>query len=233
VNLLLDLGNTRLKWALCDRDHLQTMHAARLDEIQGLPSADAALLATSSADPQRLQRVQQLLQAAGFATVERVGPPRSDALLTLAYANPAALGVDRWLAMRAARAASSDGCLVVSVGTALTIDAIDDTGRHLGGTIVAGPNTMREALLTRASHLHHQHGELIAWASNTADAVYSGPVFACAALIERQFRDLAQRSAATPRLLITGGGAAELLPALSLEAQAIPDLVLRGMKGLN
>ncbi|MGQ0798568.1 MAG: type III pantothenate kinase [Pseudomarimonas sp.] len=229
MRLLLDLGNTRLKWALCDGEHLLTMHAARLDEIQSLPAADSALLATSSAEPQRVQQVQHLLRSAGITTWDRVGPPHNDALLTLAYADPATLGVDRWLAMRAARAVSRDACVVVSVGTALTIDAVDDTGQHLGGTIVAGPSAMRDALVARAAHLHHHQGELSAWASTTADAVHSGPLLACTALIERQYRDFAQSCATAPRLLVTGGGAEVLLPALRLEAENIPDLVLRGM----
>ncbi len=229
MKLLLDLGNTRLKWALWDGAHLQPMQAGRLDEIQRLPSAGTALLATSSADPQRLQRLQQLLAAAGVSHVDRVGPPRSDALLGLAYAEPATLGVDRWLAMRAARASGSEACLVASVGTALTIDAVDASGQHLGGCIVAGPNTMRDALLTRAGHLHHHLGEFHAWANTTADAVYSGPLLACAALIERQYRDSAQQSSSVPRLLLTGGGAEALLPALTIKAQYEADLVLRGM----
>ena len=233
MKLLLDLGNTRLKWALMDGEHLQSMQAGRLDEVHSLPTADSAMLATSSDDPDRVQRVQQLLLAAGVTTLDRVGQPRSDGLLTLAYTDPASLGVDRWLAMRAARVANSDACLVVSVGTAMTIDAIDHAGLHLGGTILAGPSAMRDALLTRASHLHHHQGELIAWASNTDDAVYSGPELACAALIEHQFRDLAQRCASAPRLLITGGGADALLPALSLKAQHVPDLVLRGMYAVS
>jgi len=233
MKLLLDMGNTRLKWALWDGEHLQPMQAGRLDAVHSLPSADSALLATSTADLRHRHSLQALLIEAGITTVDRVGPPHSDALLRLAYAEPATLGVDRWLAMRAARVACRDACLVASVGTAMTMDAVDESGQHLGGCIVAGPTAMRDALLARAGHLHHHMGEFHAWANNTADAVYSGPLLACAALIERQFLDLAQQSVALPRLFLTGGGADALLPALNIEAQCIPDLVLRGMHAVS
>jgi len=227
--LLLDLGNSRLKWALTDGRQLQPMQADVVGAPVELPSADSAVLASSSADPARFEWLQSRLQQAGCGPLRRLGPPRSDALLRLAYADPATLGVDRWLAMRAARSVDSGACVVVSVGTALTVDAIDASGRQLGGCIAPGPTAMREVLLARAPHLRDAGGRLLDFPLSTEDAVYSGPLLAAAALIERQHRLLARRCAVTPRLLLTGGGADLVREALQLGAERIPDLVLRGM----
>lgn len=229
MKLLLDLGNTRLKWALCDGGAPGPMHAVALDEPLVLPHADAAWLASSTRDPARLVAVEAALSAAGVSRIHKVGPPADGDGLRLAYTEPATLGVDRWLMLRAALAiAPGDAVLVVGVGTALTIDGLAADGRHLGGLIAPGPRAMREALLLRAPHLV-DGGRLVDWASNTRDAVQSGALLACAALIERQHVGLASRLGSAPRLLIAGGDAALLGEALRVEYRQVDDLVLRGL----
>lgn len=227
--LLLDLGNSRLKWARWDGRELEPMQASELDAALTLPAAQRARLVSSSADAGRLSLLHDRVAAAGIEHLEVLGPPQHDALLTLAYADPATLGTDRWLAMRAGRAARSGSFVVASVGTALTVDAVDAQGHHLGGCIAPGPTAMRSVLLARAPHLGDAGGHLQLFSTRTADAVHSGPLLAAAALIERLLRGLAEHAGGTPRLLLTGGGAAALLPALSAPAELLPDLVLRGM----
>ncbi len=229
MRLLLDLGNTRLKWASWDGRSLGPMQAAALDQPFGLPAADEAWLASSTRDAPRLAAVDHALSAAGIRRIHRVGPPVDGDGLRLAYPEPATLGVDRWLMLRAALAlAPGEPVLVVGVGTALTIDALAAGGRHLGGLIAPGPRAMREALLARAPHLADR-GRLVDWASNTGDAVHSGALLACAALIERQHVQLAARVGSTPRLLLAGGDAALLGEALQVEHRQVEDLVLRGL----
>ncbi len=229
MKLLLDLGNTRLKWALCDGHAPGPMQAAALSAAIRLPAADEAWLASSTRDPAHLAAVEQALAVAGIARVRRVGPPHDGGGLRLAYAEPATLGVDRWLMLRAARVlAPGEAVLLAGAGTALTIDALAADGQHLGGLIAPGPRAMREALLARAPHLV-DGGELVDFAGNTRDAVHSGSLLACAALVERQHALLAARAGATPRLLLAGGDAGRLRPALRIDHAEIPDLVLRGL----
>lgn len=237
MKLLLDLGNTRLKWALLDGAELGEMHADTLDAVDALPSAASALLASSCADAGKLRQLERLLAASGIGKVTRVGPPHSDTLLTLAYAEPNRLGADRWLAMRAICAASNASAersfLVASVGTALTIDAVASSGTHVGGCIAPGLAAMRSALLSSAPHLRDAGGELQEFANSTVNAMYSGPMLAVAALIERQHDALARRVSGLPILYLTGGDAPTLLPLLRCKVQHTPDLVLRGLRTLG
>lgn len=227
--LLLDLGNTRLKWALWRGGALGAVAATTLDALRALPHADHALIAASNADPAVQARLDDALAKAGITRIERIGPPHDDALLRLAYAEPATLGVDRWLAMRAARRRVDGAFLLASVGTALTLDAVDAAGRHLGGLIAPSPACMREALLGRAAHLRRPGGRLREFADNTADAVHSGSLLAAAVLVERLHEQLARRLDQSPALILGGGGADELRPALRIESRIQPDLVLQGL----
>jgi type III pantothenate kinase len=230
---LLDLGNTRLKWADFDGhrlgptqalDHREAGFEARLDHaLAALPVPSAALLA-SVAGGEHGARIERLLTDR-FA-FERVGPPRSLPALQLAYRAPQTLGVDRWLGMLGALGADS---LVVSCGSALTLDLLDRHGRHHGGLIAPSPDRMREALLGRAPHLATAAGRCVEFADCTADAVISGAVLSAVALIERQASIAAERLGAAPRLLLTGGGSAALLPLLRGPLELREQLVFEGM----
>jgi type III pantothenate kinase len=149
--------------------------------------------------------------------------------LRIAYVDPDQLGVDRWLAMLAARARDANPFLVASVGTALTIDAVTAAGEHLGGVITASPTIMRTALVAHAPKLQVASGEVSRFCATTEDAVTSGGVLAAAALIERSLQELAQRVDTAPRLWLTGGGAAALVPWLP-EHELVPELVLEGLQ---
>jgi len=110
---------------------------------------------------------------------------------------------------------------------------VDASGRHLGGCIAPGPQLMREALLARAPHLDVAGGELHEFPASTPDALRSGPLLAAAALVERLHAGLLASTSSEPRLLLTGGGAPALLPALRPTVEWVPDLVLRGMLTLS
>lgn len=233
--LLADLGNTRLKLAHCDGgappgavqalawdepDFVERLEYV-LREFRGV----RAVWALSSTPAERSEPVLERLS--------RLAPLRrarsSDAMpgLQLAYPEPERLGVDRFLALAAARARGVEAGLVVLVGTALTLDALAPGGRHLGGLILPSPARMRAALARDAPHLPRAGGRLVPLADNSVDAVHSGSLLAAAALVERTRAALGGPDAA--RLLLSGGGAAELLPALAADAEHCESLVLEGL----
>lgn len=235
MKLLLDLGNTRLKWATADGARLCARGACDWDDhavgpLRALlcerPFSGAWLASVTS--PERVAAVLGVLRKFNLAA-QMVGPPVSRPALRLAYADPAMLGVDRWLGMCAARTRWSGPVLVASCGSALTIDAVNADGEHLGGTIAPSPARMREALLQRAPHLKHPPGQITAFANNTADAVHSGAVLAAAALIDRMAEQMAHRLQRPPNLILTGGGAAELQPWLLFPSEREDALVLLGL----
>jgi type III pantothenate kinase len=149
------------------------------------------------------------------------------------YANPAQIGVDRWVALIGARSVTTHACCVVSVGTAMTIDALDGQGQHLGGVIVPGPDLMVASLFANTHGIAQraQQGSTRAglFADNTLGAVRQGSLHALAALIERSVVTMQEQLQHAPELLMTGGGVEALHPALGCPYREIPDLVLRGL----
>lgn len=238
---LFDLGNTRLKHAPLRADGsigdvmIAAHDGARFaagDWDAALPAAiDAAWIASVAADAPRAALLDALTARGARIGFARTQPQFAD--ITIAYAQPQNLGVDRFLAMAAAHArglrdADRTAALVIGVGTALTIDLIDAGGRHRGGRIAPSPAVMREALHARAAQLPREGGEYVEFADDTDDALASGSIGAALGLIERSSRHARDLPGATPRLWLHGGGADALLPHLG-DARHAPTLVLEGL----
>ncbi len=231
---LFDLGNSRLKFA--------ALHAnGSVGEIAGIehdghgfaegwetrlpPRIEAAHVASVAAPALRVRLLDAL--AARSGRIGLAATQRRWNGLEIAYVEPARLGVDRFLALLAAHARGG-ACLVVGVGTALTIDLVDAAGRHHGGRIAPSPTLMREALHRRARQLPAQGGAYREFADDTDGALASGCLGAALALVERS-RDAAHRLLGeAPALLLHGGGGADLSPHLA-DAVTDPALVLRGL----
>lgn len=237
MTLLVDLGNTRLKCALHD-GVLQPVQAfahvdgadaavAQLDAWLAGGTAPTDVLFASVAAPALTQQVARTLARHGHR-VRQAAVQAATSTLRVAYARPERLGVDRWLAMLAARARAATPVLVASVGSALTVDAVDGDGLHLGGLIAPTPDAMREALFARAPHLRGAPARVQRFAASTEDAVSSGAVLAAAALIERSWQELARGREVPPRLLLSGGGSEPLRRWLPPH-EHVPDLVLHGL----
>ncbi|MEN5059321.1 type III pantothenate kinase [Luteimonas sp. TWI1416] len=231
---LFDLGNTRLKYAPLDGVGIGpvagTAHAAGgLDPawIERLPPRIETAVVASVASPALRAVLLDALAARGAQVELARTLPALDGV-TIAYADPTRLGVDRFLALLAARAQAASPVVVVGVGTALTIDLLDADGRHLGGRIAPSPTLMREALQRRVAQLPATGGRYLEFASDTDDALASGCEGAAVALVERSLVQAEMRIGVTPDLLLHGGGAADLQPHLP-RAQMRPDLVLAGL----
>jgi len=239
---LFDLGNTRLKWARIDDAGLAGVRAlphfepgnavAVLDDaLSGITAGDDAWLASVAGDG-LASELTTALERRG-ARVRRAHTQSEFNGMRIAYANPAHLGVDRFLALIAARARAPQAWLIVSVGTALTLDLLDANGIHQGGLIAPSPALMRESLTRRAPQLPVHGGAVVEFAIDTIDALASGTVMAARALIERSLHRAAQRVGAMPTLLLSGGGAAGLDAAAlgdwPAPVEHEPHLVLRGL----
>ena len=235
MTLLLDLGNTRLKAArLRDGQPVDVASFALADD--SLPQSFANWL--GAAPPARgwlaavapeaaVARIVALAAARGVA-LERVATQAHALGVRIAYAEPARLGVDRWLNLVAARRRIDGPVLVASVGTALTIDGLLADGTHLGGLIAAPPEATRAALIARAPRLDVARGHVARFAASTEDAIESGALLGATALIERSLHELERAAGTRARLLLTGGGAAPLRPWL-MPHEAVDDLVLHGL----
>lgn len=224
---LFDLGNTRLKWAQAESP-AEVQASAHEGARIVLPSevcGEVAWLASVAPDALRTELLSQL--SARFKRVHCVAPQKSFGDLTLGYADPRQLGVDRFLSLLACVPVQVP-TLVVSVGTALTLDAILPSGRHLGGLIAPAPDLMRASLQQVSNRLTATGGEVTDFAGNTLDGTASGCEWAAVALIENRWRTLAQQSGAQAQCLLHGGGAKALARHLP-DARLSSNLVLQGL----
>ncbi|BFI95067.1 MAG: type III pantothenate kinase [Rhodanobacter sp.] len=238
MKLLLDLGNTRLKWALRQGGDTLAGGAVAWSESvaealaaawSGLPQP-AAVFGASVVDAAREQQVARSVAAHCLREVAWLRTPAEACGVRNAYAEPQRLGVDRFLAMVAARADGIAPCVLASAGTALTLDALAADGRHLGGLIAPGPRLMQQSLLGATAQVRPTHaGAIVEAADNTADAVASGCWLAAAALVERFVSRMAPALGGSPALRLGGGDAETLQPLLAGPAELAHDGVLRGL----
>lgn len=239
MTLLLDMGNTRLKWAVSGvpgiwqaqgvADWQSGAFGVLAADWGGLARPDR-VVAASVVDAERESRISALAATLFNRPVTWLRTPAYACGVRNSYAEPERLGVDRFLAMVAARADGHAPCVLASAGTALTLDAMTGDGRHLGGLIAPGPRLMQQALLGATAQVRPTRaGEIVEIADNTADAVASGSWQAAAALIERFYRQASARLGQDTGLILAGGDAALLQPMLSIHSRLRHDGVLRGL----
>ena len=241
MNLVLDFGNSRCKWALADvgqeaaglaqrgalaygEDFAQALD----DSFNTLPRPEH-VVAVSVAASGHLQTLAQWVQSRWGLEVQAIITCAAQLGVTNSYKNPTSLGADRWAALVAARARLPGAACVVDCGTALTIDALDQNGVYRGGVILPGLALMRAALL-RTQGVRDVVGDAgSTLALSTADGVAAGILFGLAGAIDRILDEQAALLGATTQVLITGGDAQPLLTLLRHGVQHAPDLVLEGV----
>lgn len=231
--VVIDAGNTRVKWGVWAGMDWQVRGALGHDALDQLPAIAAGwgraphVVACSVAG----DAVEASINAAVSAAAGRLDWFRSQpacAGLHNGYARPAQLGADRWAALVGAWALVGSDCLVVSAGTATTVDLLRVEGgqaRFVGGVILPGFDLMRDALARNTARLPQARGDWVDWPDNTDDAIVSGCLQAQAGAIER----LHGQAGGTCPVLLTGGGAERLAPRLAVPLRRYDDLVLRGL----
>lgn len=235
MKILLDAGNTRIKWAVLDDGRL-----AETGELKGDAPFKELAVGHDAPEAVWLASVRDDAFNAGLAdSAESAWPEvpihvartRSEAHgVVCAYPEPAQMGVDRWLALLAARDMSRDPVCVVDAGSAVTLDALDELGRHLGGLIVPGMAMARQMMHERTARVRVEDSFRPAWwADNTSDALNCGTHLAIVSVIGRFVQATERRLAAACRLLLTGGDAPAIMASLDGRGRHEPDLVLKGL----
>ncbi|ATE58571.1 type III pantothenate kinase [Thauera sinica] len=235
--LLVDAGNTRVKWRLVGADAAtpRAEGACTHDEIErlGAPLARYApitrIVGTNVAGPAVAGHFAALAQAWGVVP-EWVTPTASCAGVTNRYDDPAQLGADRWAALIGARRLHAGDCLVVSAGTATTVDLLTADGCFEGGLILPGVELMQRALASGTAQLPLTEGHFAPAPRCTADAIRSGCLQAQAGAVERMFRQIADRP--DPLCLLAGGAADAFAPLLGLPLRRVDSLVLPGLQAI-
>lgn len=242
--LLLDAGNTRLKWGLYKNGTIGRTGGISLAAIRehgkamplrSLPRDVDAVIACSVAGKAFATKLEAIIRSHNKQDVQFVRSQAMACGVSNAYRQPGRLGVDRWVAMIGARAYCRGACLIVDAGTAVTIDALDADGRHLGGQILPGLMLMADALGKNTSELPKTRRRISVntvsagpFARSTAAAIAQGAINAVTGGIERAVRALEQQGL-SPAILLTGGDAPQLQRSLNTAAELRPNLVLEGL----
>ena len=233
--LVIDIGNTRTKWALAGGDgHLSEFEVcmnanvatSNLSAIS--QKADRAMIA-NVADAAMAQQIAQLLTPleVSFVTAStQAGGVKNG------YAKPEKLGADRWAALIAAWQRTKHATVVVNAGTAITIDVLDEKGTFLGGSIMPGLRLMHESLGNNTAQLNVEEGISQNFPNNTQDAITTGSLNAVAGAIGLMLKRLEKQCGWLPKLVLSGGDANKIAEALKLNLKQVimmENLVLQGL----
>ena len=246
-NLLVDIGNTFVKWGRYKANSDATAHASCLDSGHALLVEIPALAAQLCKHPAPAQIV--ISNVAGTrvrATMLRllenwpdapspywVIPKEQQCRVKNGYRNPAQLGSDRWAALIGARALHRGrAVLVVCCGTATTIDLLTAQGVFAGGCIMPGVGTMLRSLHEKTAVLPDADGVYVEYPTQTVDAIVSGCQHAQAGAVERIY-DLYRREHSDLLCLVSGGAAKALTPHLAIVFRYHENLVLEGLHCLS
>lgn len=237
--LLIDIGNTNLKWSVMNNDQLSPVYS---QSHKTLSPEDLAQSCWKTIDaPNRIYMANVAGQALGkslskwMRSVWGLTPvmlsAKHEALGVInGYQDPGQLGIDRWLTLLAVRADETGAVCIVDCGTALTIDFMTAAGVHHGGMILPGLNLMRESLLrdTKIPRVTEVEIESI-FAKDTAAAVAAAALHASAALIERALQEAQRHQLGTLTLILTGSDADTIASVLSVPYKIDSGLVMKGL----
>ncbi len=245
--LALDIGNTRLKWAVYETAtpgaRLIDQGAEFLENIDRLadgpwdhlipPTRMLGCVVAGDGVKRRAQEQMEQMGAWDLAP-HWVVASEAEAGMTNGYDFPTRLGADRWVAMIGARhrmlaQGAAQPMVVVMVGTAVTVEAVDASGKFLGGLILPGHGIMLRALESGTAGLHVPTGEVCEFPTNTSDALTSGGTYAIAGAVERMVQHVRKHCGAEPKCIMTGGAGWKMAPSMSVPFELVDNLIFDGL----
>jgi type III pantothenate kinase len=235
MSLLIDSGNTRLKWGILQNGSFiaglallneQITRQKLLKTWKVLTPPERLAIASVSSTPLLDLVMEVAVELWPAVEIIHVNPEAYAFGVHNAYQQPDKLGVDRWLALVAVRNHYQLPACIADCGTAITVDLIDADGKHQGGLISPGLTLMKKSLAEGTAALQYYETDYVASPANfTGAAIYSGTLSAAAGLIEHV---LSKQSNAM-KLILTGGDARIIAAQLGIKAIIDADLVLRGL----
>ena len=244
MTVLVDIGNTRIKWAtLADGQLVRGGSAVHRDSPEAAVAALAAdlpakarIIAANVAGERMTERFRALVATRPGSSLELVTTAAERFGVRCAYADPRRLGVDRWVAVLAAYRAARGAACAIDAGTAVTFDAVDATGAHLGGLIFPSARLIAASLDRNTSKIGRTAAapavargiELLG--RNTDASVGHAAWLALSAALDRAVATVERALGARPVVYLTGGDADALRGWLETRVELRADLVLEGLK---
>ncbi len=238
--LLLDAGNTNLKWAISRNGKMSAAGRvayadndlmASLSQLWPLSTAPQRVLLAAVASEDRVQALRRWVESSWHVPLEPVLAQAQACGVVNGYTQPGQLGADRWAALVAARHLLPGALCVVDCGTATTLDVMDAEGRHRGGLIVPGLGLLRTSLFEHTAGVRGDADASAAGllACDTQAAVSIGSLQATVGFVERLQQEVRELLGVPLTTILCGGNAPDLLPLLAGDTRHEPDLVLKGL----
>ena len=233
--LELDAGNTRLKWRLIKEGEILSRGTvdnneswtARLSELFGQTGGFQLARMSVVSGSEKHSLLTDIIHGGFSVPVQTARTKAYCCGLTIAYREPSAFGVDRWLAMLAAFHRPEQGAkIIVDSGTALTVDVISPEGKHAGGYIVPGIQLMKQSLQLNTAQLsvEEELAESLSPGTNTSQCIDHGVLLMSTAMVNSVIERLDNAS-----VYLTGGSVQLLQPYINVESQYLPELVMDGL----
>lgn len=239
MNLLIDLGNTRLKWA---QQTSGPWHAEAVvldsekniedlfDKAWGKMPKPRQVVVCSVSHPERIEALVKWIQSHWSIPAHLVRPQAEQLGVKNLYRRPEQLGADRWAALIGVRGLTDAAACVVDAGTAVTVDALSAQGDFLGGAIFPGIKLLRESLVRGTAAITAETGvALDSLGRSTEDGVAAGTLFGLAGAVDRLVEEYRRTLGDSMKVFLTGGDAPQLSACLRVASTPAPDLVLKGL----
>ena len=238
--LLLDGGNSQLKWAWVENGTFSEVgHAPYRDLTQlgeewlQFADDDVKIVGCAVCGSVKKAMVEEQLTR----PVEWLSSMPQALGIRNHYRRPEEHGSDRWFNALGSRRFTQNACVVVSCGTAVTTDALTEDNHYLGGTIMPGFHLMKEAMALKTANLNRPIGKVYPFPTTTPNAIASGMMDAvCGALMMMHGRLKDKTGEGKPvDIIITGGGAARVVQALpesfvhDNQVKIVDNLVIHGL----
>ncbi|MGD8812455.1 MAG: type III pantothenate kinase [Thioalkalispiraceae bacterium] len=242
MKLLVDMGNSRIKWVTVSNGLLAEVNALPYEQLavrlkeawQQLEKPEQVYVCSVASQEQRAV-VGETVRLLWNLDVEFITSQPSGFGVSNGYTEPMSLGHDRWVALVAAHRLYPSAVCLVDAGTALTLDGLTAEGQHLGGVIIPGIQTMKTSLVSNAAAIttlgeeqQLKNGQP-GLAQDTHTGIINGCWLATIAIIEKMYTRLSKEYEDGVLCLLTGGNAEALADQLTIPATVDSSLVLKGL----
>jgi len=241
MKLLIDAGNTRIKWGLQDgatfKDggayvYRDTPLNERITDIfSSITSALDSIWISNVAGRTMHDALCNFFQDRWQKTPQFPRASRCNFGLKNGYVSSETMGMDRWFALTAAWHRLQKPLLLIGAGTCTTADMVDATGQHRGSLIAPGLRLLQESIVQRVENCQISVNlDVPAWSfgDTTGSAIHGGCTSLVHSFIEQAYHH-AKKVLGNCTPLITGGDAPILLAQLSIPFEYLPALVLEGL----
>jgi len=238
MKLLVDVGNTRVKWRCLGKNGLfdggQLVHNGNLsysvlNEAWRSIEAPSSVWCVNVGGAQVVATISQWSSSQWGVECSFVTATKNLGNVTNGYHEPERLGADRWMALVGAARIRLGACCIADCGTAVTIDGLNARHEHIGGLILPGLNMMPQCVSRNTAEVSFRKGEVTYFGRDTASCLASGALQSITATLERMAGLMEQELSSPVHRIITGGDASQILPWLRNDWHYEPDLIFHGL----